>query len=80
MYRIVKMIMERKYEPGPLIDYRMLRLVNLVIVFSFSKKECEAYALQMSRLDFNNEQEKDLVAQVYKYAINFSFYPSFRNN
>ena len=24
-----------------------------VIVFSFSKKECEAYAVEMSRLDFN---------------------------
>ena len=31
--------MERKFQP--------------VIVFSFSKKECEAYALQMSKLDFN---------------------------
>jgi superfamily II RNA helicase len=38
-FKIVKMIMERKFQP--------------VIVFSFSKKECEAYALQMSKLDFN---------------------------
>ncbi len=35
----MKMIMERSYQP--------------VIVFSFSKRECEAYALQMSKLDFN---------------------------
>jgi len=33
------MIMERNFQP--------------VIIFSFSKKECEAYALQMSKLDFN---------------------------
>lgn len=33
------MIMERNFAP--------------VIVFSFSKKDCEAYALQMSKLDFN---------------------------
>jgi len=33
------MIMERNYAP--------------VIVFSFSKKECEAYATQMAKLDFN---------------------------
>ena len=33
------MIMERNYAP--------------VIIFSFSKKECEGYALQMSKLDFN---------------------------
>jgi len=38
-FKIVKMIMERNYAP--------------VIVFSFSKKDCEAYATQMARLDFN---------------------------
>jgi len=38
-FKIVKMIMERNYAP--------------VIVFSFSKKDCEAYASQMARLDFN---------------------------
>ena len=38
-FKIVKMIMERQFAP--------------VIVFSFSKKECEAYALQMAKLDFN---------------------------
>ena len=38
-FKIVKMIMERNFAP--------------VIVFSFSKKECEAYALAMSKLDFN---------------------------
>ena len=32
--------MERNFQP--------------VIIFSFSKKECEAYALQMSKLDFNS--------------------------
>ena len=39
-----------------------------VIVFSFSKKECEAYALQMSKLDFNSEDEKRLVEEVFKNA------------
>lgn len=39
MFKIVKMIMERNFQP--------------VIIFSFSKKECEAYALQVSKLDFN---------------------------
>ena len=41
-FKIVKMIMERNFAP--------------VIVFSFSKKECEAYALQMSKLDFNTRE------------------------
>ncbi|MEQ2276462.1 hypothetical protein XENORESO_020634, partial [Xenotaenia resolanae] len=40
VFKIVKMIMERNFQP--------------VIIFSFSKKECEAYALQVSKLDFNN--------------------------
>jgi ATP-dependent RNA helicase DOB1 len=39
------------------------------IVFSFSKKDCETYALQMSRLDFNDEEEKELVEQVFVNAI-----------
>jgi ATP-dependent RNA helicase DOB1 len=40
IYKIVKMIMQKNYHP--------------VIVFSFSKKECEALALDMSKLDFND--------------------------
>ena len=39
-FKIVKMILERKFAP--------------VIVFSFSKKDCEAYAMQMTKLDFNS--------------------------
>ncbi|XP_065657387.1 exosome RNA helicase MTR4 isoform X2 [Hydra vulgaris] len=55
VYKIVKMIMERNYAP--------------VIIFSFSKKECEGYALQMSKLDFNTAEEKKLVGEVFKNAI-----------
>lgn len=55
VFKIVKMIMERNYAP--------------VIIFSFSKKECEGYALQMSKLDFNTEEEKKLVDEVFKNAI-----------
>lgn len=55
VFKIVKMIMERNYAP--------------VIIFSFSKKECEGYALQMSKLDFNTEAEKKLVQEVFKNAI-----------
>ena len=42
LYRILKMVMERNYDP--------------VIVFSFAKRECEAYATQMSRLDFTSPE------------------------
>ncbi|OXB80156.1 UNVERIFIED_CONTAM: hypothetical protein H355_011614 [Colinus virginianus] len=52
---IVKMIMERNFQP--------------VIIFSFSKKDCEAYALQMTKLDFNTDEEKKMVEEVFNNAI-----------
>eukprot|EP01080_Neovahlkampfia_damariscottae_P008060 gene8060-12522_t len=54
-YKIVKMIMDRNYQPA--------------IIFSFSKKECEEKAMQMSKLDFNDEEEKALVEEVFRNAI-----------
>ncbi|KAI7863459.1 rRNA-processing arch domain-containing protein [Spinellus fusiger] len=55
IYRIIKMVMMKNYHP--------------VIVFSFSKRECEANALQLSKLDFNDESERDMVSQVFNNAI-----------
>ncbi|OAX84609.1 hypothetical protein ACJ72_01005 [Emergomyces africanus] len=55
VYKIVKMIMLKNYNP--------------VIVFSFSKRECEAFALQMSKLAFNDESEKEMVSKVFNSAI-----------
>ena len=55
LFKIIKMIWTRNYQP--------------VIVFSFSKRDCEGNALQMSKLDFNDQVEKDLVTQVYQNAI-----------
>lgn len=55
IYKIVKMIMMKDYNP--------------VIVFSFSKRECENYALQMSQLAFNDESEKAMVTKVFNSAI-----------
>ncbi|KAA0703745.1 Superkiller viralicidic activity 2-like 2 [Triplophysa tibetana] len=55
VFKIVKMIMERNFQP--------------VIIFSFSKKECEAYALQVAKLDFNTDEEKKLVEEVFNNAI-----------
>ena len=40
VFKIVKMIMERNLAP--------------VIVFSFSKKDCETYACATGKLDFNS--------------------------
>uniref|UniRef100_F7FZM6 Exosome RNA helicase MTR4 n=1 Tax=Ornithorhynchus anatinus TaxID=9258 RepID=F7FZM6_ORNAN len=55
VFKIVKMIMERNFQP--------------VIIFSFSKKDCEAYALQMTKLDFNTAEEKKMVEEVFNNAI-----------
>ncbi len=55
LYKIVKMIMTKNYQP--------------VIVFSFSKRECESNAMMVSKLDFNLEEEKKLVASVFNNAI-----------
>mmetsp|Transcript_5957 Transcript_5957/g.15823 ORF Transcript_5957/g.15823 Transcript_5957/m.15823 type:complete len:1086 (-) Transcript_5957:281-3538(-) len=55
IFKITKMIMERNYEP--------------VIVFSFSKKECEKLALNMAQLDLNDEDEKKLVDTIYWNAM-----------
>ena len=53
-FKVIRTIMEKNLVP--------------VIIFSFSKKDCEAYALQMSKLDFNSNEEKRLVEEVFKNA------------
>ncbi|KAL9604947.1 MAG: hypothetical protein Q9219_000135 [cf. Caloplaca sp. 3 TL-2023] len=55
IYKIVKMIMMKSYNP--------------VIVFSFSKNMCEALALQMSNMAFNEESEKAMVQKVFDSAL-----------
>ena len=47
----------------------MIKNYNPVIVFAFSKRECENHALQMSQLAFNDEAEKDMVRKVFDNAI-----------
>jgi ATP-dependent RNA helicase DOB1 len=55
LFRIVKLIMDRNLNP--------------VIIFSFSKKDCEKYALDLNQEDYTDDIEKDLVSQVYTNAI-----------
>ncbi|KAG9449318.1 hypothetical protein H6P81_009283 [Aristolochia fimbriata] len=55
IYKIVKMCMEKMFQP--------------VIIFSFSRRECEQHAISMSKLDFNTEEEKDIVKEVFENAI-----------
>ena len=50
LQRIVSLVMERNLDP--------------VIVFSFSKRDCETYALLMAKMDFTNADEKKLISEV----------------
>ncbi|KZT54268.1 antiviral helicase [Calocera cornea HHB12733] len=54
--KLVKMISQKGYGP--------------VIVFAFNKRECEALAMAISKLDFNSDDEANLVDEIYKKAIN----------
>ncbi|KAJ3342487.1 ATP-dependent RNA helicase mtr4 [Gonapodya sp. JEL0774] len=53
--KLIKMIMLKNYHP--------------CIVFAFSKRECENNALQLSKLDFNNDKEKIDVQTIYERGI-----------
>lgn len=55
IYKIVRMIMMKNYNP--------------VIVFSFSKRDCESLAIQMSTMTFNDESEKAMVSKVFDSAL-----------
>ncbi|PKU61642.1 DEAD-box ATP-dependent RNA helicase ISE2, chloroplastic [Dendrobium catenatum] len=57
IFNILKIIMRRKLQP--------------VIIFSFSRWGCErlATSIAKSKLDFNSDEEKDVVEHVFKNAI-----------
>lgn len=55
IYKIVKMVWMKKYNP--------------VIVFSFSKRDCESLALKMSKLDFNSDEEKETLTKIFENAV-----------
>ena len=47
----------------------MLKNYNPVIVFAFSKRECESLALQVSKMDYNDATEQELVGGIFTNAI-----------
>lgn len=55
IYKIVKMIWLKKFNP--------------VIVFSFSKRDCESLALKMSKLDFNTDEEREALTKIFQNGI-----------
>lgn len=52
IFKLVLMAMNRGYDP--------------LIVFSFSKRECEQLALSLGAVDLNSSDEKQLVEGIYK--------------
>ncbi|KAJ3547983.1 hypothetical protein NM688_g5348 [Phlebia brevispora] len=53
--KIIKMIMLKNYNP--------------VIVFAFSKRECEALALTLSKSEFTSTDEQDMIGNIFTNAI-----------
>jgi ATP-dependent RNA helicase DOB1 len=53
--KIISLIKENSLDPA--------------IIFSFSKKECEAGALALSKMDLTTEEEKELIEKIYNQAI-----------
>lgn len=55
IFKLIKMIMDKGLAPA--------------IVFSFSKRECESLALQLSKIDMCDDMEKRLVTEVFQAAV-----------
>lgn len=53
--KIIKLIVEKKLNP--------------VIVFSFSKRDVEGYAMSMLKLDLTSDEEKETIASMYANAM-----------
>lgn len=53
--KIIKMIMKKSFHP--------------VIVFNFSKRDCENMAISISHMTFNSSTEKNMVREVFKNAL-----------
>ncbi|KAG6022012.1 hypothetical protein E4U40_004927 [Claviceps sp. LM458 group G5] len=61
-------------DDGPSDIQKILRMTikkrfNPVIVFNFSKRECENMALKVQGLSFNDDSEKAMVTRVFQNAI-----------
>lgn len=55
IYKIIRMTVKKKFKP--------------VIVFNFSKRECENLAIQVSSLDLNDDSERAMVRKVFHSAV-----------
>jgi len=55
IFRVVKMVVDRRYDP--------------LIVFSFSKRDCETHAASLAALDLNSREESESVDAVFWAAL-----------
>lgn len=55
IFKMVKMIIQRQYDP--------------VIIFSFSKRDCEFLAMQMAKMDLTEDDEKVNIETIYWSAM-----------
>lgn len=55
IFKLVKMLIQRQYDP--------------VILFSFSKRECEFLAMQMAKMDLNGDDEKMNIETIFWSAM-----------
>lgn len=55
IFKMVKMIIQRQYDP--------------VIIFSFSKRDCEFLAMQMAKMDLNEDDEKANIETIFWSAM-----------
>ncbi|KAL5813687.1 hypothetical protein ACOSQ4_024328 [Xanthoceras sorbifolium] len=55
IFKMVKMIIQRQYDP--------------VIIFSFSKRECEFLAMQMAKMDLTEDDEKANIETIFWSAM-----------
>ena len=67
----------KKKEQKQTASQEMKKLITLInskglepcIVFSFSKRECEAYSMSLKNCDFNSEDERDSIEKIFNNAI-----------
>ena len=55
MKKVVKLLVQKNLDPA--------------IIFAFSKRECEAHAISLSKQDLTTEAEKEIVEKIYTNAL-----------
>uniref|UniRef100_A0A1I7XBM8 Helicase ATP-binding domain-containing protein n=1 Tax=Heterorhabditis bacteriophora TaxID=37862 RepID=A0A1I7XBM8_HETBA len=68
---------QRGRKGGMKADSNVVKIIRTIkerdmlpcITFSFSRKECEAFAISLKDMDFNDDNEKKLVQEIYNSAV-----------